>query len=339
MLHADRRHYASATTAGFPIHQKQEVRAVMDNDVIDIVTSAPGVGRVADAIAETVKQAYTAAGDRGLQVKSALNGVWLGHPLHPALTDVPLGAWTAAIACDAADFARKRDELSGCARAAITVGLVGALASAVAGVTDWSDTDGRSRRIGLVHGMLNLAATGLFATSLAARRRGRGDGGRLWALAGYAVALGAAYLGGDLVYGEQIGVNHAAGHDVPEEFTPVLALSDLGDQRPTRVTVGATPVLLVRSGETIRAIAETCSHLGGPLSEGTLKDGTITCPWHGSCFALDDGHVVNGPATHRQPHFEVRVRSGKIEIRMPRSQEAPAPEQRNGDSVQWHAAS
>lgn len=301
----------------------------MRNDAIDVVTSAPGVGRMADAVAGTIQRAYTSAGEPGLRLKSVLNGVWLGHPLHPALTDIPLGAWTTTVACDAADVLTRRNDFGGCARAAIAVGLAGAVASAFAGVTDWSDTDGRSRRIGFVHGTLNLAATGLFATSLAVRGRARDGRGRIWALAGYVVALGAAYLGGDLVYGEQIGVNHAAGQEVPEEFTPVLALNQLGDHTPTRVMVGTTPVLLVRSGETIRAIGETCSHLGGPLAEGTLRDDTIVCPWHGSCFALDDGHVVNGPATHAQPRFDARVRGGQIEVRMPRSQEQLAAAQPN----------
>ena len=182
------------------------------------------MGRAADTLGDAVKHGYAKAGDRGLQVKSALNGVWLGHPLHPALTDVPLGAWTTAVALDAAGVVTRRDEFAGCASVAIAVGLVGAIGSAVTGVTDWSDTDGRSRRIGFVHGALNLTATGLFATSLVMRRRARGARGRVCALLGYAVALGAAYLGGDLVYGEQIGVNHAAGQEVPEDFTPVLAL-------------------------------------------------------------------------------------------------------------------
>ncbi len=144
----------------------------MRGDVIDIVTETPWIGRTADAVGNAVKHAYAKAGDRGLQIKSALNGVWLGHPLHSALTDGPLGAWTTAIVFDAAGVATRREEFNARARTAVAVGLVGALASALAGVTDWSDTDGRSRRIGLVHGVLNLSATGLFATSLV-RRRGR----------------------------------------------------------------------------------------------------------------------------------------------------------------------
>ena len=312
----------------------------MTDQAIDLVTRPEWVGRAADTVGELVKQSYARAGDRGLQVKSALNGVWLGHPLHPALTDIPLGAWTTAVACDAAGVVTGRDDLANCASAAIAVGVAGAIASAVAGVTDWSDTDGRARRVGFVHGALNLTATGLFAASLLIRRRARGGaGGRISALLGYAVALGAAYLGGDLVYGEQVGVNHAAGQEVPEEFTRVLALSELGEQQLRRVIVGTTPVLLVRVGDTIRAIADICSHLGGPLSEGTLRDGSAVCPWHGSCFALDDGHVLNGPATHGQPCFESRVRDGQIELRMPRPAQPPAAQSPQGPAVNFQAAS
>lgn len=294
----------------------------MSHDVIDTLTSAPLIGKAADLLGDAVKDAYASGGEEGLRIKNALNGVWLGHPLHPALTDVPLGAWTAAIVLDAAHVATGRDDVAGCAGAAVAVGIAGAVAAAAAGVTDWSDTDGRSRRIGFVHGMLNLTATGLFAVSLAMRRSGRGRG-RLAALFGYAAALGAAYLGGELVYGRRIGVNHAPGLEI-KEFTRVLTSSDLAERQLRRAMIASTPMLLVRERETVRAIAETCSHLGGPLSEGTLKDGAVVCPWHGSCFALADGHVVNGPATHAQPCYEARVRDGQIELRMPRQEETPA---------------
>jgi uncharacterized membrane protein len=160
----------------------------MSDDVINKLTSPPLIGKAADVLGDAVKHAYASGGAGGLRIKNALNGVWLGHPLHPALTDVPLGAWTAAIALDAADVATGRDDLAGCAGAAIAVGVAGAIAAAAAGVTDWSDTYGRSRRIGFVHGMLNLTATGLFAASFAMRRSERGRG-RLAALIGYAAAL------------------------------------------------------------------------------------------------------------------------------------------------------
>jgi nitrite reductase/ring-hydroxylating ferredoxin subunit/uncharacterized membrane protein len=306
--------------AAIAVHKKSEV--IMLDRTIDAITNSQWMSRTADQLGDAVKHAYAGAGHGGLQLKSALNGVWLGHPLHPALTDIPLGAWTTAVAFDAAGVASGREELAGCASAAIAIGLAGAVASAAAGITDWSDTDGRARRVGLIHGTLNLAATGLFAASLVMRRRARDGRGRACAVLGYALALGAAYLGGSLVYGDQIGVNHAAGHEVPEEFTPALAFSELGERHPRRVMIGMTPVLLVRDGDRVYAMAETCSHLGGPLSEGTLENGAVVCPWHGSSFALDDGHVVNGPATHRQPCFEARVRDGQVEVRMPKPPDA-----------------
>lgn len=297
----------------------------MPESAIDALVSPAWLGRAADAVGDAVKKVYSDRGDAGLRVKSILNGVWMGHPLHPALTDVPLGAWTAAVALDAAAAATGRADFEPGARAAIGVGLAGAVAAAVAGITDWSDTDGRSRRVGFVHGALNLTATTLFAASFARRRAGRDGRGRVCALLGYTIALGAAYLGGDLVYGRQIGVDHAAGQEIGDEFAPVLASAELGDGEMKKVMVGGTAVLLARNGGRLCAMADTCSHLGGPLSEGELKDGSVVCPWHGSRFALDDGRVLNGPATHAQPCFEARVTRGQIELRMPKG-DAPVTE-------------
>src|SRR3954454_11209988 len=119
----------------------------------------PGLDRVADPLSNAVRRAYEAAGPIGQQAKNALHGVWLGHPLHPVFTDVPIGAWTTALALDAA-----ADGDPGMLRAAtfaLGVGLVGAAGAAVSGLTDWSETDGRSRRTGLIHGLLNIDATSL----------------------------------------------------------------------------------------------------------------------------------------------------------------------------------
>src|SRR5213076_86685 len=129
-----------------------------------------------------------------------LHGVWLRHPLHPVFTDIPIGAWTTGLALDAV-AARTNDEATRrAADVAIAVGLAGAAGAAVTGLTDWSETDGRSRRTGLIHGLLNIAATTLYAAAYVLRRNGSRGTGRTCALAGYGVALGAAWFGGDLVY-------------------------------------------------------------------------------------------------------------------------------------------
>jgi nitrite reductase/ring-hydroxylating ferredoxin subunit/uncharacterized membrane protein len=239
--------------------------------------------------------------------------VWLGHPLHPVLTDVPIGAWTAALALDAAagdDAGMRR-----AARFAIGVGLLGAVGSAITGLTDWSETSGRPRRMGLVHGLLNIAATGLMAASWLERGQDSASGGRLTAWAGYAIAAGSAYLGGELVFGQRIGVTHAAIEE-PESFTAVARSHELADGSMKRAHTEDVDVLLARQRGRVCALAHPCAHLGGPLSEGTLKDGSVVCPWHGSEFALEDGRVINGPATQAQPTLDARERSGAIEVKV-----------------------
>jgi nitrite reductase/ring-hydroxylating ferredoxin subunit/uncharacterized membrane protein len=276
------------------------------------IVDSPAIDRLAEPLSKAVRNAYEAAGPGGQRAKNAVHGVWLGHPLHPVFTDVPVGAWTTALALDAA--ANGDPGMRRAATFAIGVGLAGALGAAVTGLTDWSETHGRSRRTGLIHGLLNVTATTLFATAFALRRNDSHETGRRFAWAGYAIALGAAYLGGDLVYGQRVGVTHATGQP-PREFTPVIASGALPENSMMHVRVGDADVLLARQHGRLCALLHSCAHLGGPLSEGTLKDGSVVCPWHGSEFALDDGRVLNGPSTHNQPCLLARERGGLIELK------------------------
>ena len=270
----------------------------------------------AEPLQKAVRGAF--AGEAGRQIKNALHGAWFGHPLHPALIDVPIGAWTFALVLDGIDALGGNDRCAGAAEAAIGVGLIGAAAAAITGLNDWSETDEPARNIGLLHGLMNVAATGLYATSLALRRSDRSrQRGVACSMLGYAVAMTAAYLGGHLVYGEQVGVDHTATAQArqPREFARTIAERDLQENKPTRVDAGGVPILLVKRGGKIFAITETCPHLGGPLSEGKLVGDTIECPWHASRLALDDGHVVNGPTAYPARCFDVRVGDGYIEVR------------------------
>jgi nitrite reductase/ring-hydroxylating ferredoxin subunit/uncharacterized membrane protein len=271
-----------------------------------------------DAIQPAVSNAFKAAGPAGREVKNFLHGTWLGHPLHPVLTDVPIGAWTAALALDAMESISGRKELGAGADVAIAVGLLGAAGSAVTGLTDWSETYGRARKVGLLHGLLNAGATALYTTSLVMRRRKKRSAGMGLAMLGYAVSSAAAYLGGHLVYGEQVGVDHTAAQEMPKEFVAVLPEGELSEGEMKKVEADGVPVLLVRRNGEIHAIAHTCSHMGGPLSEGKLEGEVVQCPWHGSRFNVRDGSVVDGPATFPQPCFEARVREGQIEVRSAR---------------------
>jgi nitrite reductase/ring-hydroxylating ferredoxin subunit/uncharacterized membrane protein len=281
---------------------------------LDTVSNQPWLDAVGKPLSEAVRGLFTNMGPAGRTAKNALHGVWLGHPLHPVLTDVPIGAWTTALALDARESITGDEAYGRAADFAVGVGLVAAVGAAITGLNDWSETEGRSRRLGLLHGLLNLTATACVATSYALRRSGSRSAGRASAVAGYGVAVAAAYLGGNLVYRERIGVTHAAVAE-PEEFTPVLESTALADNAMRKATIEDASFVVVRQRQRLCALAHSCAHLGGPLSEGTLKEGSVVCPWHGSEFSLDDGRVLNGPATEPQPCFAVRERAGHIELR------------------------
>lgn len=289
----------------------------MDSEkILDAIDQQKWVEPVAVGLGKAVTGTYKAGGAPGQKIKNFLHGTWLGHSLHPVLTDVPVGAWTAACVLDVLEAATGRQEFGPGADAAVGIGLVGAVGSAVTGLTDWSDTDGRARKVGVVHGLLNITATILYIISWVMRRRGERGTGRNLAWLGYALSSSAAYLGGSLVYTEKIGVDHAPREAMPTDFTPVLPEADLPENKLVRAEAHGVKILLVRRGEQIHALSETCSHLGGPLAEGTLEGDSVICPWHGSRFALTDGSVLDGPATHPQPCLEARTRDGQIEVRL-----------------------
>jgi nitrite reductase/ring-hydroxylating ferredoxin subunit len=185
----------------------------------------------------------------------------------------------------------------------------------VTGATDWSDVDPPARRLGLLHGLLNVGGTTLFLTSLLLRKKNARGRGRMLATLGYAVMAYAAHLGGKMVYEHRVGVDRTDGEVFPNEFVPVLPESGLEEEKPTRVMHGGVPILLVRRRDRLFAMAETCSHFSGPLSEGKLVEDSIVCPYHSSRFALEDGRVLDGPAVHPQPCLEVRRSNGQIEVR------------------------
>jgi nitrite reductase/ring-hydroxylating ferredoxin subunit len=274
----------------------------------------PMLDVVAEPLADAIKGVYSSAGTAGQLAKNAMHGVWLGHPLHPVFTDLPLGAWTTGLVLDATAAIRNEPVLEQAGDVAIAVGLVGAAGAAVTGLTDWSETDGQSRRTGLIHGLLNVAATALYCGAYYLRRNGSRENGTRLAIAGYAVAIGSAWLGGDLVYDQRVGVTHADGEE-PEKFTAVARSSAVPDGTMKHVEKGDADLLLARQHGKVCALAHRCTHMGGPLSEGTLKEDSVVCPWHGSEFGLEDGHVINGPATQNQPSLEVKESSGQIRVK------------------------
>jgi len=291
------------------------------NNPIDLIEKQEWLGKVADAVQPLILDAFKAGGEAGQQLKNILHGTWLGHPLHPVLTDIPVGAWSLAAIFDTLELTGSK-KYKKAADVSVAVGLVGALGSAVTGLTDWSGTDGKKRKIGLMHAMLNVTGTALYGTSLALRSKNKTrDTGIALSFAGLGIVSLAAYLGGHLVFGEQVGVDHTATSDgYPNDFVAVLAENNLAENSMKAVKAGEIIVLLAKKNGKIFAIANTCSHLGGPLNEGELLDDyTVKCPWHGSVFSLKDGSVVNGPATEKQPQFDIRTQNGQIEVRLKKS--------------------
>jgi nitrite reductase/ring-hydroxylating ferredoxin subunit/uncharacterized membrane protein len=270
-----------------------------------------------ESLQNFVHQAFASGGELGQAAKNFLNGTWIGEPLHVILTDIPIGAWTVALVCDGLDVVSKDRGFAKAADASIGIGLVGAAGASITGVTDWQDVDPPARRIGMIHGMLNVTATALFATSLILRRRKSRISGRVLAGLGYGLMAYAAHLGGKMVYDHRVGVDRTNGEALPTDFVAVMSEADLAEAKPTRAEHDGVPILLVRRGDRIFALAETCSHFSAPLSEGELVGDSIVCPWHKSRFALDDGRVLDGPAVHPQPCLQVRVQNGQIEVRKP----------------------
>jgi nitrite reductase/ring-hydroxylating ferredoxin subunit/uncharacterized membrane protein len=283
------------------------VRSTQDQDVVERIAKS-----VQPAVGSVLKD------ERGKKsvVANLLHGTWLGHPLHPVLTDFPIGAWTMAALLDAAAAIAKRDDLLPAADFCVGVGVTTAVVTAAAGIADWSQTYGRPARVGVVHACFNIAATALYGAALLTRQRNRPFGTAL-SYGGFAMAMVGAGLGGHLVFGEQIGVNHSAAEDLPTDFVPVMDERDLRENQPAKATFQEHDIVLVRRGTNIYALLNSCAHLGGPLCEGSLENGSIRCPWHGSLFRLEDGELLEGPATNNQPVFETRVRNGKIEVRSP----------------------
>jgi nitrite reductase/ring-hydroxylating ferredoxin subunit/uncharacterized membrane protein len=273
-----------------------------------LVSSMPWLDQVAGALHQLFDPVVGQKAPRGL--KDTLVGTWLGHPLHPAVVALPIGAWSTAFALDLVGEESAAD-------LAIGLGLSGALFAAVTGAAQWEDAtnDEMPRRIGALHATLNISATTCYAASLALRKSGARSAGFAFSLAGLGLVAAAGQLGGELSYDLGLGVDHTAFEQSPEKWTDVLDASELKEGKPVAARAKGVPVMLIQRSDTISAFSSTCPHLGGPLAKGKIDGDTVTCPWHGSVFSLTDGHLVHGPATAPITSYEVRITNGRVEIR------------------------
>jgi nitrite reductase/ring-hydroxylating ferredoxin subunit/uncharacterized membrane protein len=271
------------------------------------VEQIESLDRIAGSLAKTVER----VAPEGAFVNETLSGTAIGHPLHPPLTDVVVGAWTSAVALDWLGGKRAGPA----ADWLVALGVLSAVPTAAAGLNDWATLEGPTRRLGLVHGTTNVVATGLFGASWLARKTGRRAVGRLLALAGYGTVSVGAFLGGHLSFRRGVGVDHTAFVEAPEDWTAVADEAGVKEREPLLVKAAGVDLVIVREQGSLYALLERCAHQGGPLHEGTIEDGCVVCPWHSSRYRLSDGAALSGPTAHPQPAVELRVRDGKVEVR------------------------
>jgi nitrite reductase/ring-hydroxylating ferredoxin subunit/uncharacterized membrane protein len=276
----------------------------MLNRVTDAIEDAEFLDKPAAAIAKVLRPLYS-----GPQ-KDLASGTTISHPLHPLLVTAPIGVWVGALWLDVTGEDRRA------ATRLIGLGLLSALPAAATGTSDWLDTAGAERRVGLVHAALNSVALGCYTCSWRQRRRGRHGAGIAWSLTGAAVLGLSGWLGGHLTYALGVGVDTNAFAHMPSTWVDV-GPDDLAEGELRHVDAAGLPVLVVRDASGLHALADRCGHRGGPLHEGELRDGHITCPWHGSTFDVRNGAIVCGPATRPQPALEVRTQAGHLQVRRP----------------------
>ncbi|HET7414859.1 MAG TPA: Rieske 2Fe-2S domain-containing protein [Arthrobacter sp.] len=248
-------------------------------------------------------------------VRDLLHGVPFGHALHPVMAQITLGAWSSAAVLDLLPGNEKASAVL------IGTGLASVLPTAAAGLMDWSKAEPGPKRTGLVHAAVNVTATGIYAISLIQRCTGHHSAGKIFGALGFAAVSAGGFLGGHLAYRQGVGISRVVEipNQVPSGWQRITSLETLTDGELERRLIGEVPLVLLRKGEEVHALANTCSHLTGPLNEGKLFDGDdpcVECPWHKSVFSLRTGEVIHGPATAPQPHFETRVIDGHVEARL-----------------------
>ncbi|OBF75213.1 (2Fe-2S)-binding protein [Mycobacterium sp. 852002-51613_SCH5001154] len=264
--------------------------------------------------------AFNGLGSARNTVTNALHGVWLGHPVHPPLASLTSGALGTTVALDALSLlpgqpATEVRDASKFASRALGVGILASIGSAVTGVTDWQHTHESDRRVGAVHGLVNLVATGLYAQSWWDRRRGRHGRGIALTALGYGITVAGSYLGGALVFESGIGIDQSGARLRTAEWTPVLPAASLNG-KPVRVEVdGVGLVVCQTSPGEVAAFGELCPHLAAPMADGWIDRGRLVCPWHGSWFAAETGYVLRGPAAAPLPCYQARLVNGMVEVR------------------------
>jgi nitrite reductase/ring-hydroxylating ferredoxin subunit/uncharacterized membrane protein len=295
----------------------------MERDFTERISSriirSNSIGKISVSLDKLLHRCLGAPAMRRFKV--FLNGTWIGHPLHPMLTDIPIGAWTLTILLDLIGLLFGFPQLGLASSISACIGVAVALVTAAAGLADWMDVDPPEKAIGAFHACVNVSATILFLISFLMRW------GHHWqlgwttfvvALAGYLLVMLGGYLGGAMVFYKGVMINRNAYRTGPDDFKPAVATRELTEGQLKRVLVEEQPVLLLKLGGTVYALSAVCSHYGAPLNDGKIVERTIECPWHASRFALEDGRVVEGPACAGVPVYDCKIVNDQVQIKFRR---------------------
>ena len=276
----------------------------------------------ANGLANVMAAIFRVLGRPGRLLQDLLNGSWLGHSLHAVLVDIVIGGATVVLLFDVLRVFFGVEGLTLASTWALGLVVLSAVGSIFSGLTDFKDTppSHAERDVAVLHGLVNIVATAFVAVSFVQRLGGAHDLAFWLLLIGYGVVSVGGYIGGHIVFkhGYMVNFNAFSKGKRAKEFTAVAPVADVPEATPTKVMLGSPAVMLVRRGEVVHALKDTCSHAGGPLSGGELKGDTITCPWHASTFRLADGSVVHGPASSRQVSYAARINGDQVELQGPR---------------------
>lgn len=277
------------------------------NQVVNSIEQAEFLDAASERVANWTVNLYPGI------AKDIASGTPLGHPAHPMLTDLPIGFWIGSLILDLVGGKKARNAADNL----VSLGILTALPTAWTGIAEWADCRGKEMRVGTVHALGNISATLLYTASYLARKKGERARGVRLGILGAGALTGAGYLGGHLAYRMGVGVDQTIFQTPLEEWTSVMAEDALLADVPAAAEVNGVTILVYRSGSSLYAIADRCSHRAGPLHEGKVDEFNcvVTCPWHASQFSLRTGEVVRGPASAPQPSYEVRAEGGQIQVR------------------------
>lgn len=248
------------------------------------------------------------------------------HPLHPILVGFPIAFYIATLLFDALAVFYSDIEYSITGKYVHIAAIVGAVLAAVPGFIDYLSVippDSSAKKRGAQHGLINTSVLIIFVIALYLKYIDNFNPYiiLLLELIGVALTFVAGWMGGTLVYRNQIGVDirYAGAGKWKEmyidETTGPLEVCNTDELQVDQMKLIHTKdkrIVIARTEQSYVAFDDHCTHRGGSLAGGAMICGTVQCPWHGSQFDVKTGEVKAGPAKDKIGTYEVKEAEGKV---------------------------